>query len=176
MQVAQAAFPYLVLDLASNTMAIRMKGRTLEVIPLQGHRLLRAGRLTATRQPLELPALWHVIKRPPSRRKVTAPATLSATENPLDPPPAAAGETPPPPDVYDFETHQGWTVEIGRELIEPTRVQLWRQALTDGWATRRGKIRSRPDRLVLEMSPESATRLHHLIRPDIPILILATAP
>lgn len=176
--LAQVSAPYLVVDPAAAEISVRLRGRTVETVPLQSFLVLRASALGKTPAPLELPAVWRVAARPPSRRAFKAPPSLTAGSElpaPEAPAPAAAEETAPP-DAYSFPTKEGWWVEIGRPQPAPGAFARWRQAVAGGWTTLKGEKRSSPDRLLLGVSPEGARRLHHLFRKDAALLLVAPEP
>jgi len=175
LELATRPVPYLRIDLAARTLEVRLRGRTLEIFELTSVELLRAGGLDEPPPPLELPAVWHVANRPPSNRQLSAPAyLLEPGEEPADLRPAAAAEPRLPPDTYAFATRGGQRVEVGRPRAPVGALAGWWAAIADGWARSRGRHEPLPDRLHLGLPPDAASHLHHLFRPGVALVLVAS--
>lgn len=166
---------YLKIDLAQRVISVRVRGRSVEHVPVDGFLVLRAGRLTESPLPLELPVVWRVAQRPPSHRQLSTPAQLRADEPGPEEPlaTAIAAEGTPPRAAYTVLTRQGWQIDLRGSQPSPSVLVRWRQAVLDGWNRLDGRAQPKPDRLVLLVSPDGAARLHHLFRQDTGVLVVA---
>lgn len=173
--LARQPSPYLVIDLASSQLSVRLRGRILEQVPVATLFALRGGHVGTPPPPLDVPVVWHVAIRPLSGRRLQAPVTLLETPAP-SPQPQQSSSAPPPPDTYGFQTREGWWVELGRPLATASFLKRTQERVVDGFASWRGRAKTMPDRLALGLDAESARRFHHLFRRDTAILVLGSNP
>lgn len=184
LEVELAATPaiYVVIDVAAQRLDVRARGMILDRIPLDGIALVRdEPLLRAGAQPLELtlPALWRITNRSGvASREVITPRSLEAYPEDGEVPdrPAAKRVAAKPPATYYLEVEGGWSVSFDRALPGTT---FWKRF---GTAVRTGAERlfglepsSRPT-LALAIGAADAERLHHLLRRETLILVLAPEP
>lgn len=175
--LAKTPDPYLVVDRGRSTLEVKVRGLTLESIPLGEAAFLAFQPLRNASQPprLALPAIWTVQEAPPAPyRAIIAPAVLiegGGEEEEEVPQTAEAREAPLPPDHYEVPLQGGWVLAVG--LVAPREGLLgrWTGAVADGWRTLRGNPPARPPRIVLVLDPADAQRLHHLFRAGFHVLI-----
>ncbi len=178
-EAAQGDGLYLVLDPAGRALAVRARGKTLDTVPLQALRVDlhrppgRSGEAHAI-------GLWTVEVEPEGNyRRVIAPAELRPYQEAgeIEAPVASAPPEvlPDPPASYAVGLADGWQILVVQEPPADTSWSRFGQALDEGWARLRRRPRARPDRLVLVVTAEQGSRLHHLFRKGTPV-VLAREP
>jgi len=169
---------YLVLGVDSRTVEIRVRGVTLQVVPLTAIDAYEQKRLTRAHEVdrLEIPRAF-VTSATISLvdRRVVAPETLqpwsdeagsSSTTNKDDTRPVA-------PPEYDVPLDGGWVLEVRQEPVDFSASGRFLSALGEGWSrlSRRQADDARPSiRVVVDES--GARQLHHLFKKGTAILLV----
>ena len=166
---------YLTLSLDPAVLEVKARGRTLEPVELAAVEVLefRSGVSADPPGVLELPAIWEITSRPahPERRVVVPPKLRKwGTEAEEEEEAAAPAEDATPPGAYVLKLDNGWHLWVGRPVDRPLPGG-WTTAVADGWRVLLGRPRNDPPQVILDVTPETARRLHHLFRPGLKILV-----
>lgn len=206
LELARSGGIYLVLYPASGTgeraappsLEVRVRGMTLETIPLQRLALMRprsffagepgAAGAGAAELPELPPAAWVVSDLRAEHRRVIVPRELRPLESAPEAAPSpgsAADELPAAPDAYFVELRPlggageaetqastaGWRLVVDRELPHARAWQRVMGALGAGWSRLWGQPDEPAGLLALAVPAPQAQRLHHLLRPGVVLLL-----
>lgn len=169
---------YLVVGVESRELAIRVRGVTLERVPLASVDAYEQRRLSdsagATR--LEIPRVFVTAATISLvDRRVVAPDSLKpwSEEAETGRPVTKDDARPVPPPSFDVPLDEGWTLEVRQDAVRLSGTGRFVDAIADGWlhVTGRGVRDPRPTvRVVMEEEP--ATRIHHLFKKGTAILVV----
>jgi len=167
---------YLVVGVDSCDVAIRVRGVTLQVVPLVAVDAFETKRLTHAGDVgrLEIPRTFVTAATISLvDRRVVAPANLKPFGEDSETSSATTDDTRPvAPSEYDVPLDGGWLLEVRQEPVDLSSSGRLLSAIGDGWARlfRRGKPESGPTiRIVVDES--GAKQLHHLFKKGAAILV-----
>lgn len=193
---------YILVDQRAMIAQIKIRGITLELLPLKYLGFLDyqgALGMTAPDKKVQLPALFTVQEDPTSvYRKYIAPETLITVEEAekLEAERAAAAKAaaeaakargevqepappkgeppaePEPPSDYQVKLNEGWSLDVSTELPDLSWRGKLKAAFHDGLARLRGETVETPQLLGMTLSADDARRIHRLLRPGLQILVL----
>ncbi len=187
--LAQRPEVYLVLNPTSRTLEVKVRGIALDRVPLAGiEMIVHAPLLGGTApSPLPVPAIWRVVNGPgDTDREYIAPTELRPYNpdgyddpQPGTPPPRpgapapTATPLPEPPASYRAQLDNGFDLWVTTALPPQGFLARASAAVRDGWQRLRGRGSHLPPAITLAMAREDAVRLHHLMRSNMAILVLA---
>lgn len=193
---------YILVDQRAMIAQIKIRGITLELLPLKFLAFLdyqSSLGMAAPDKKVQLPAIFTVQEDPTSvYRKYIAPETLITIEEAekLEKERAAAAKaaaeaakargevyepTPPkgeppaepePPSDYQVQLNEGWALDVSTELPDLSWSGKIKAAFHDGLARLRGESVETPQLLGMTLSADDARRIHRLLRPGLQILVL----
>lgn len=186
-KIAQTPAVYLLLDPSRRILEVRSRGTVLDAITLEGVEIVSQQHLLARRrvEPMPFPAVW-LIKAGPgdTDREVVAPTTLRPApkegeedepepSKPAATPPPTPTPIPEPPPSYRAQLDNGYDLWITDQAPPESLWERLRAAVHDGWDRLRGFAQDLPPAIALEMKPEDARRLKHLVKGGT-VILLAT--
>jgi hypothetical protein len=169
---------YLVVGVTPATLAIRVRGVTLEELPIASVAAHEWRRLSEPSEvePLVLPrVLVTAATISLVDRKVVAPDTLKPWSDEAETGRPATGDEarPAPPASYDVPLEGGWILEIRQEGPSHSATRRFLAAMADGWARVAGRGHGeRRTAIRFVMEEAAAVRLHHLFKKGTAILLV----
>ncbi len=189
LSLAQRPEVYLLLNPAGRTLEVKIRGVTLDRVPLTGIKIITHAPVFGGRavSPLPLPAIWRLVNGPgDTDREYIAPTELRPynpdgyDDPPPGTPPTRPGTSPStgtplpePPASYRAQLDTGYDLWITTTLPPQGFLARASAAVRDGWQRLRGRGIHLPPAITLAMAKEDAVRLHHLMRSNMAILVLA---
>jgi hypothetical protein len=169
---------YLVVGVESGVLEIRVRGVTLERIPVATVHAFERRRLVDGEgaSQLEVPHLFvtaatiNLVER-----RVVAPETLQPWSEGAESTLRASGEDPKPqaPSSYDVPLEGGWILEVRQERVDLSTSGKLLEAFRDLWLRAAGaRDRDRRPTVQLVLDDASAKRLHHLFVKGAAILLV----
>jgi len=199
--VAEQGTIYVLVDQRAMIAQIKIRGITLELLPLKFFAFLdyrKPSEIASPGRKVQLPALFTVQEDATAvYRKYIAPEELisvreaekleaereaaakaaaeAAKERGETPPPPKKKEVPTepePPSEYRIQLDEGWSLEVTTEAPDLSLKGQLEEAFHDGFARLQGEEVETPRLLGLTLSPDDARRLHRLLRPGLQILVI----
>ncbi len=185
LELARTPKLYLVVDPAAGRLDVKIRGLVLDSVELLDAALLIHSQRARQAPAAALPAGWSVSSVPDdSRRRVLEAAKLkpydgadpAAATQPAGPSATAEPEVHDPAASYRVPLENGWELRV-EPSVRRSRL-LHGPALTAArWRALGSHEAFRPlDVLALALAAEDARRIHHLFRPGVEILAVATMP
>ena len=193
---------YILVDQQAMVAQIKIRGITLELLPLKflGFLDYRAsGQMAAPDRKVQLPAVFTVEEDATAvYRKYIAPEELITVEEAekleaeraaaakaaaeeakargeVHEPAKAKGEPPAepePPSDYRIRLNEGWSLAVSTEVPDFSWQGKLKHAFEDGLKRLRGEKLETPQLLGLTLSADDARRIHRLLRPGLQILVI----
>lgn len=193
---------YILVDQQAMVAQIKIRGITLELLPLKFLAFLDyrgSGEMAAPDKKVQLPAIFTVEEDPTAvYRKYIAPEELITVEEAekLEEQRAAAAKAaaeaakargevqenapskhepptePEPPSEYRIQLGEGWALQVSTEKPDLSWQGKVAAAFHDGWARLRGETLETPQLLEMTLSADDARRIHRLLRPGLQILVI----
>ena len=172
LELAREPALYLRLDLDVGALEVMVRGVELDRAEVAGARLVTSG--GSVHELPQLPAVWRIAADPEAQwRRVVAPPTLVPYQEDAEPTPPTGTPTPAElPDQYHVQLDNGWTLHLG---ADPPAGRWDRLAarLASGWRRLTGRsVEPAPPAVVLEIDPDDARRLLHVLRAGTAVLVL----
>lgn len=193
---------YILVDQKAMVAQIKIRGITLELLPLEFVAFLdyrSSGDMAAPDKKVQLPAIFKVEEDPTAvYRKYIAPEELITVEEAekLEAERAAAAKAaaeaakargevqentpskhdpptaPEPPTDYRIQLAEGWALQVSTQKPDLSWQGKLSAALHDGLARLRGEKLDTPQLLQLTVAADDARRIHRLLRPGLQILVI----
>ncbi len=180
-ELARGPGLYLLVDTGREVVEVKARGIVLDRVTLRRAAVLVPGPLLGggRRPDLELPAVWRVAEPPVDlERRVVAPETLEPySEEAAHSEPASPTATPTPVSGvrharFGVLTDAGWRVEMGPGVAAAGFLHRLGDGLKHLWFRIVRSDDPRPPVLALDLAPEGADRLHHLMREGTALLVV----